>query len=50
MSKTIAVGADDFKEIIDNNYFYIDKALFIKHIIDACLSIILILILIAINY
>lgn len=34
MSKTIAVGVEDFKEIIDNNYFYVDKTLLIKHIID----------------
>ena len=34
MSKTIAVGVEDFKEIIDNNYFYVDKTLFIKHVIE----------------
>ena len=34
MTKTIAAGVEDFKTIIENNYFYIDKTLFIKHIID----------------
>ena len=34
MPKTIAVGVENFKKLIDNNYFYIDKTLLIKHIID----------------
>lgn len=28
------IGVDDFKEIIDERLFYIDKTLFIKEIID----------------
>ena len=34
MTKTIAAGVEDFKTIIDNNYFYIDKTLLIKHMLD----------------
>ncbi len=34
MSKKIAVGVEDFKKIIDNDYFYVDKTLLIKHILD----------------
>ena len=32
--KKIAVGIEDFKKIIDENYFFIDKSLFIKDIIN----------------
>lgn len=34
MAKTIVAGVEDFKAIIDNNYFYIGKTLLIKHILD----------------
>ena len=34
MLKTIALGVDDFKKIIDRECFYVDKTLLIKHIID----------------
>lgn len=34
MYKSIAIGTDDFKEIIDGDNLYIDKTLFIKDIID----------------
>ena len=34
MKKEIATGTYDFEKIIDNNYLYIDKTLFIKEIID----------------
>ncbi len=32
--KKIPVGESDFKKIISENYFYVDKSLFIKEIID----------------
>ncbi len=32
--KKIAAGESDFKKIITGNYFYVDKSLFIKEIID----------------
>lgn len=32
--KKIAVGIEDFKKIIDENYYFIDKSLFIKDIIN----------------
>ena len=30
--KELPIGIDDFKNIIDNEYFYADKSLFIKEI------------------
>ena len=30
MSRTIAIGEQDFSKIIEKNYFYIDKTIFIK--------------------
>ncbi len=32
--KQFSVGESDFKNIITGNYYYIDKSLFIKEIID----------------
>jgi hypothetical protein len=32
--KKIPIGISDFKTIIDENYYYIDKSLFVKEIID----------------
>jgi len=40
--KKLAVGESDFKEIITGNYYYVDKTLFIKDIIDRGDKIILI--------
>ncbi len=40
--KKLAVGESDFKEVISGNYYYIDKTLFIKDIIDRGNKIILI--------
>jgi hypothetical protein len=40
--KSIAQGIDNFKEIIDENAYYVDKSLFIKEIIDVSDKIILI--------
>ena len=34
MHKLLPIGIDDFKELISNNYYYIDKTLFIKEILD----------------
>ena len=30
MARTVAIGIQDFENILSNNYFYIDKSLFIK--------------------
>ena len=32
--KNIAIGKSDFKNLIDGNYYYVDKTLFIKEIIN----------------
>ncbi|MDQ1351138.1 MAG: hypothetical protein QG657_1440 [Acidobacteriota bacterium] len=40
--KKFAVGESDFKEVISGNYYYVDKSLFIKDIIDRGNKIILI--------
>lgn len=34
MSKAVSMGVEDFKKIIDNNYYFVDKTLFIKNVID----------------
>ncbi|TDO91343.1 putative AAA-ATPase [Halanaerobium saccharolyticum] len=34
MKKKLPVGIDDFKNIREENYYYVDKSLFIKEIID----------------
>ncbi len=41
MKKKFPIGISDFKEIIENNYFYFDKSLFIKDIIDCPSSVML---------
>ncbi|KJJ83403.1 hypothetical protein OMAG_002729, partial [Candidatus Omnitrophus magneticus] len=38
----LPVGESDFKIIIDNKFYYIDKTLFIKEIIDESAKVILI--------
>ena len=40
--KKLPIGKSDFKEVIENNYRYVDKSLFIKDIIDKSDSILLI--------
>jgi hypothetical protein len=40
--KKLAVGKSDFKEVISGNYYYVDKSLFIKDIIDRGHDVILI--------
>ncbi len=40
--KKIAIGVDDFKKIIENDCYYVDKTLFIKEIIDDMSEVILI--------
>lgn len=40
--KKLPIGKSDFKEIIEKNYLYVDKSLFIKEIIDKSDSILLI--------
>jgi hypothetical protein len=42
MVKKIPIGLSDFKEIITENYYYVDKSLFIKEIIDDGSKVILI--------
>ena len=34
MKKKLPIGLSDFKELIEDNYYYVDKSLFIKEIID----------------
>lgn len=40
--KKIPIGVSDFKEIIDENYYFIDKSLFIKEVIEDGSKVILI--------
>ncbi len=39
--KQLPIGKSDFKKVIDGNYYYIDKSLFIKEVIDADAEILL---------
>ena len=32
--KPIPIGVDDFEDIIENGYYYVDKTMFIKNLID----------------
>lgn len=32
--KPLPIGVDDFKDLISNNYYYVDKTLFIKDLLD----------------
>ena len=32
--KPLPIGVDDFKDLIKNKYFFIDKTLFIKELLD----------------
>jgi len=41
-TKQLPIGRSDFKQIIENNYYYVDKSLFIKEVIDKGDSILLI--------
>ena len=34
LKKKLPIGLSDFKELIEDNYYYVDKSLFIKEIID----------------
>jgi len=40
--KKLPIGKSDFKDLIDNNCYYVDKTLFIKEIIDSSADILLI--------
>ncbi len=33
--KKLPIGISDFKKIIEDDYYYVDKTLFIKEIIDS---------------
>ncbi len=35
MKKKLPVGVSDFKKVIDGNYYYVDKSLFIKELFDS---------------
>lgn len=35
MDKPMPVGISDFKKIIENNYYYVDKTLLIKKLLDS---------------
>lgn len=41
--KYISLGVDDFKELITENYYFVDKSLFIKELIDLHFKVFLIL-------
>lgn len=32
--KPLPIGIDDFKKLITNGYYYVDKTLFVKDLID----------------
>ena len=34
MKKTLPLGVDDFKKLRENDFYYIDKTLFIKELLD----------------
>ena len=34
MNKPLPIGNEDFKEIIEKGYYYVDKTLFIKELLD----------------
>ena len=37
--KPLPIGVDDFKKLIDKNYYYVDKTLLIKELLDNALQI-----------
>jgi hypothetical protein len=41
-TKQLPIGKSDFKQVIENNYYYVDKSLFIKEVIDKSDAILLI--------
>lgn len=41
LQKKLPIGLSDFKELIEENYYYVDKSLLIKEIIDSGSKIIL---------
>lgn len=34
MKKALPIGVDNFKKIITENYYYVDKTMFIKELLD----------------
>ncbi len=34
MNKNMPIGISDFKKVIENKYYYVDKSLFIKDLLD----------------
>jgi hypothetical protein len=40
--KKIPIGVNDYKEIIENNYYYVDKTLLIKELLEVSAHVILI--------
>lgn len=34
MKKPLPIGVDDFKKLITSGYYYVDKTLFIKELLD----------------
>lgn len=34
MNKPLPIGIEDFKELIKNGYYYIDKSGFVKELLD----------------
>jgi hypothetical protein len=41
-TKQLPIGKSDFKQVIENNYYYVDKSFFIKEVIDKSDTILLI--------
>ena len=35
MLKPLPIGIDDFKELISENYYFVDKSLFIKELLES---------------
>lgn len=34
VNRPLPIGIDDFEKLIKNNYYYVDKTLFIKELLD----------------
>ncbi|HBL98271.1 TPA: hypothetical protein DDZ86_01345 [Candidatus Dependentiae bacterium] len=40
--KLIPIGIDDFKELVEQNYYFADKSLLIKELLDSGAAVILV--------
>ncbi|RKZ88836.1 MAG: AAA family ATPase, partial [Candidatus Parabeggiatoa sp. nov. 1] len=41
MSQKLPIGVSDFKEVREEDYYYVDKSLFIKEVIDRATKVLL---------